>query len=375
MNVKADGKSINKTYLIYFISMILFVLVRILVSERILHFTDNAIVEGVIFSFITQVLLMLSLPLLLYCLLLKTKPKEVFKLCNFRKPKLDIILISFLFGLGAFVFNMVISSFFSGILGFFGYRSAGSFSPADYELANFLFDILLVAILPAICEEFMHRGILLQGAKKLGYKKSIFYSSLLFGLIHLNVEQFFYAAILGGFLATIAVASKNIWPAIIVHFVNNGIIVYLRGARAFGWFGGNYAEVIMNYFNGFNLFLFVSLMIVVFLLVTGFLIFLIYLLYKRSVLKEVETKILKLHNKKVSIGLNSANITENSEIKKIVDESSINLDYNNMRSILDIVLPKEKETFKPELFDKVFLLAAIFLGGITTVFTFIWGLL
>ena len=353
--------------------MLLFVLVRILVAENILRFTNNAIIESVIFSTITQILLMLLLPLTLYCLFMKSKPKAVFNLCNFKKPSYDVIIISVLFGFGAFIFNMLISSFFNGILGFLGYRGSASYVPIDYGLINFLFDILLVAILPAICEEFMHRGILLQGVKSMGYKKAILFSSLLFGLIHLNVEQFFYAAILGGLLAIITVATKNIWPAIIIHFVNNGIIVYLRGAKVFDWFGGNYIEVLMGYFEGFNLFLFISLMIVIFLAVISFLIFLVYLLFKRTVVKQVETQILKSHNQKVGISFNNTKF--DSEIKKIIDKSTINLDYNNMRSILDIVLPKEKEIYKPVLSDKIFLYVSIFLGGLTTLFTFIWGLL
>ena len=49
--------------------------------------------------------------------------------------------------------------------------------------------MFLVAVLPAIGEEFLHRGIVLQGIKHMGFKKAIVLSSLLFGLVHFNIQQ------------------------------------------------------------------------------------------------------------------------------------------------------------------------------------------
>lgn len=374
MNTKTNKNSINKIYLIYFISMFLFVLIRILVAENLLRFTNNSVLQSIIFSTITQIILMLILPLFLYYLLIKEKPKAVFKLCNFKKPKLDIVLISLLFGLAVFVFNIVISSFFNGVLGFWGYRSAVVHTPADYTALKFIVDILLVAILPAVCEEFMHRGIILQGSKNLGYKKAIFYSAILFGLIHLNIEQFFYAAILGVVLAIITIATKNIWPAIIVHFVNNAIVVYLRGANAFGWWGNNYTSVISGFMENLNVLVFINVILIVFLLVVAIMAYLTYLLYKRTVVKELENKIFNITNKQTSITFDNAQQVEDSEVEKIIKQSDINLDYSSMRSIIDVVLPKEREVHKATLKDKVFLYASVFLGLLTTIFTFIWGL-
>ena len=71
-------------------------------------------------------------------------------------------------------------------------------------------ELLLVAILPAFCEEFIHRGVLLQGIKHAGFKKAIVISSLMFGLIHFNIQQFFYAFIIGLILGFVSVVAKNI---------------------------------------------------------------------------------------------------------------------------------------------------------------------
>lgn len=103
--------------------------------------------------------------------------------------------------------------------------------------ATFLIQLNTVAILPAICEEFLHRGVLLNGLKEIGIKKAILISSLMFGLLHFNINQFFYATILGMLMALVSVVSKSIYPAMIIHFTNNAISVYLSSAESYGWFG------------------------------------------------------------------------------------------------------------------------------------------
>ena len=139
--------------------------------------------------------------------------------------------------------NIVVSSIFSGIIGFTGYRTPLTFETQptpDWGLTSFLINVLLVAVLPAFCEEFLHRGLLLQGTKHIGFKRAIVISSVLFGLIHFNIGQVSYAIVLGLVLGFASVVAKNLWVPIIMHFVNNFIAVYLDFAEANGWFLGDY---------------------------------------------------------------------------------------------------------------------------------------
>ena len=54
--------------------------------------------------------------------------------------------------------------------------------------------------------------------------------------------------------------------------------------------------------------------------------------------------------------------------------TTLNLNYEEMKSPIDIVLPKQKNIFKPQLEDNLFLISAMVLGGLITFFTFLWGL-
>ena len=97
--------------------------------------------------------------------------------------------------------------------------------------------VVLVAVLPAICEETTHRGLLIHGYSMLGIKRAVIYSSLMFGLMHLNINQFFYATILGFLIALSTLMSKSIIPAMIIHFMNNFISTYISFAQSNKWFG------------------------------------------------------------------------------------------------------------------------------------------
>ena len=87
---------------------------------------------------------------------------------------------------------------------------------------TFLLSMLTVAVMPAMFEEFSHRGMLLSGFSKISSMKAVVLSGLLFGLMHLNINQFFYAFVVGMLLATVALITRSIWPSVIIHFINNG---------------------------------------------------------------------------------------------------------------------------------------------------------
>ena len=82
-----------------------------------------------------------------------------------------------------------------------------------------LFTVVLVA---AFSEEFLFRGIFLNGyEKRYGAKKAIIFTALLFGLFHMNPWQFFGAAILGAVYAWWFVLTRNITLCVIGHGLNN----------------------------------------------------------------------------------------------------------------------------------------------------------
>ena len=368
-----------KISLIYFISLVLFVCLRIFFQLDIFQ-NISPIFQDNLSTGIIQVVLMFALPFGLYLLFFKKKPKETFKDLGFQKISGKAVLISIIIGVVAFILNIAVSSIFNGIIQAFGYNpSYGSGGGASTSVWNFLLEVLLVAILPGICEEFMHRGILLRGlSKEKGVMYALVVSSILFGLMHLNIVQVFYASILGFLIGFVSVIGKSIYPAIIIHFMNNFLNVYLSYAEPNGWpLGEFYNEI--NYFFQNNNFLIVVFVIVIILLFLIFLLFVLLMqLLKISSFESFRRVLLKVRtdlNPSV-VSYEKRNELEN-EMDYLNDVTPIimdNLQHNKLS--LDSFL-NVNESDKKKLFfkDKFILYATFIMGILITIFTFIWGVI
>ncbi|TLX76208.1 CPBP family intramembrane metalloprotease [Labilibacter sediminis] len=104
------------------------------------------------------------------------------------------------------------------------------FKPMFLEMAklNGVFAFITLVIAAPVLEEMVFRGIILDGLlKKHSPFKSIFISSLLFGLVHLNPWQFLAGLLIGFLLGWIYYKTKNLVLPILIHLVNNGFAFML----------------------------------------------------------------------------------------------------------------------------------------------------
>ncbi|MGY8769738.1 MAG: ABC transporter permease subunit/CPBP intramembrane protease [Pirellulales bacterium] len=88
--------------------------------------------------------------------------------------------------------------------------------------------ILVIAVLPAICEELAFRGFILSGLRHMGHKwAAICITAFLFGVTHGLLQQSISAAILGVLIGYIAVQTNSIYPGMMYHFVHNSLAVLI----------------------------------------------------------------------------------------------------------------------------------------------------
>jgi membrane protease YdiL (CAAX protease family) len=82
--------------------------------------------------------------------------------------------------------------------------------------------VLSVCLMPALFEELIFRGLVLQGlASKFRPYFAIILSSLAFSLMHMSPAQTIHQFLLGIALGYIVLATKSIWAGVILHFFNN----------------------------------------------------------------------------------------------------------------------------------------------------------
>ena len=82
-------------------------------------------------------------------------------------------------------------------------------------------NLLIISIFAPICEEILFRKFLIDRTIKYGAKVSIILSAVLFAFFHGNLNQFFYAFLMGGFFAYVYIRTGKITYTIILHAIVN----------------------------------------------------------------------------------------------------------------------------------------------------------
>ena len=90
-------------------------------------------------------------------------------------------------------------------------------------------NLFVIALIPAVCEEFLFRGVIQQTFLRwIGNKHiAIIITAAIFSIIHFDMFNFVPRFVMGIALGYLFCYSKSIWPSVIAHFFNNGSIVVL----------------------------------------------------------------------------------------------------------------------------------------------------
>lgn len=91
-----------------------------------------------------------------------------------------------------------------------------------------------ISIFAPFCEEFIFRGLILQNLRKFGNFFAIFASSLLFAILHGNLQQTPFAFVVGIALGIIVVETGSIFAGILLHFCINTISLIFTGISYYG---------------------------------------------------------------------------------------------------------------------------------------------
>lgn len=95
------------------------------------------------------------------------------------------------------------------------------------NIGHLLFNILMIAIIPAIGEEFLFRGVLQKLFKEItrNIHVSVLITAFIFSAVHGQFYGFVPRFLLGIFFGYLMVWSGTIWIPVVAHFINNAIAV------------------------------------------------------------------------------------------------------------------------------------------------------
>ena len=94
-----------------------------------------------------------------------------------------------------------------------------------YDNASSVILYMSTAIAPAFAEEFLFRGVFYTNLRPYGRTQAVLISSLLFALMHQNIEQLFYTFVAGIAMALMYELTGSIWCSVIYHLINNELAV------------------------------------------------------------------------------------------------------------------------------------------------------
>lgn len=138
-----------------------------------------------------------------------------------------IIAIPFINLLGDFNQQMVLPKMFAGLEAIMKASELQTAKITEqllnvHSIESLLFNIFLIALLPALGEELFFRGILQRVFQEWkGATVAIWISAFIFSAIHFQFYGFLPRLLLGAFFGYLLVWSGNIWLPILAHFINN----------------------------------------------------------------------------------------------------------------------------------------------------------
>ena len=188
--------------------------------NTIIKITENPAINDLIQIVVSS--LMLIIPSFILLRATHNKARDV---VMFGKPILKNKTAFFVASVGFCMFSSQVSNYLTQIFSAFGINFPSMERELPKGVLGFLLVVLSTVIFPALLEEFMMRGVVLGILKKFGDGFAIIASSLVFSLMHASLSQFAFAFLVGLLLGYITVKSKSIWPAVIIHAINNFISV------------------------------------------------------------------------------------------------------------------------------------------------------
>lgn len=206
--------------------LVVFVLVAMQTSTKSLTSLNS---ETNIFVAIGVIqLVVLALPSIVYYLIKGRKLERPMYLISDRAPDIVFVLFSALF----FICGTLLIKFFYFVNGGSVAAITNYYSDFSSDQAGFghLEIILSLIIIPAICEEFLFRGIIYNEYRKYGTANAVIISAICFAMLHFSFESFFVYLFSGLLLGFCTAMTKSILPSIAIHLLSNTLSIYASDA-------------------------------------------------------------------------------------------------------------------------------------------------
>ncbi len=95
------------------------------------------------------------------------------------------------------------------------------------DIPTLFIAILVIGVSAAVCEETLFRGLISKGYDRFGVIASLVITSVLFGILHRDIQKGVSTILLGALIGYIVYRTKSIYSGMVAHFTNNTVAVIL----------------------------------------------------------------------------------------------------------------------------------------------------
>lgn len=143
------------------------------------------------------------------------------------KSTLKYALVCIIFGLLSFFLLSGAINHFQWIVEKLGYKQDSSMFTLN-SVKDLIVCYISLALIPAVCEELLFRGVIINCLKHKGEIFAVVLSAIMFALFHLSPIQLIYPICWGLLLGIVYLRTKNILFPIIMHFINNAFSITIQ---------------------------------------------------------------------------------------------------------------------------------------------------
>lgn len=266
-------------------------------------------------------------------------------------------------GLLNYVINIGTSSVWYVVMNLFGFTYVSSTGTLYTSPEVLIMEIVTTAIMPAIFEELADRGLLLGALDDIKSDKvKVFIVGVMFGACHQNAPQFGPTLIAGLVMAYMCVKSRSVFPGMIVHFINNFLVVMGEYLSQKGGTAGAVYEAFTGFIYSSWIVVFGTVALAVFLLITS--------------LRRFKAITADSRNRtEPCIEDARTGIDRASEARSIYEiygyPAGLDARYFNSSSPIEVVAEEPKAKAR----DHILLVFAFLSAFAVTVMTYIWGVM
>ncbi|MBE6718458.1 MAG: CPBP family intramembrane metalloprotease [Ruminococcaceae bacterium] len=217
-------QKIKSTFTAPLLVLVIYVL---LILSRYIKLESLQINDNVYLSMIILQLLIFIIPGVFYCKIRTENNTKSLRITKFSARK--AWFVASCFGVLIFGSTLLNTATFYIFGSNDGYSVYNTFSPMGNDSwTNLIYIVITFAILPAVTEEFIFRGILLSEYSSYGVATAVFLSSAMFSMLHFNLNQFIVYFFCGVVTAYAVYITQSLFAAILLHFLNNLYAIFFE---------------------------------------------------------------------------------------------------------------------------------------------------